>query len=84
MQTPWMAANPAHFNSAQQALSDRMQAYWGSFARSGEPTSDKATPWPMDDGRGPLRLSPTEIVVKADFASEHRCAFWTALERNRI
>lgn len=34
-QTRWALANPARFSGEQQALSDRMQADWGGFARQG-------------------------------------------------
>ena len=79
MQTPWALANPVHFDSAQRALSDRMQAYWGAFARTGDPNGAGAIAWPTDDGAAPLTLSPGGVQPDASFSSRHRCAFWNAL-----
>ena len=79
MQTRWAAADPAKFDAAQQVLSDRMQGYWVSFARTGDPATAGAPPWPMDAGQGPLTLAPAGIAPDPGFAAKHRCAFWAAL-----
>ncbi len=79
LQTPWVAANPAKFDPAQQVLSDRMQAWWGAFARSGEPVVAGAPAWPADHGGGPLQLRPDGVSITSDFAVRHRCAFWNRL-----
>jgi para-nitrobenzyl esterase len=77
-QTPWAVATPS-FDPAQRVLSNRIQTYWGDFARSGDPNGTGVTAWPADDGRGPLRLSPTDPGVAGDFAAIHHCGFWNAL-----
>jgi para-nitrobenzyl esterase len=75
MQTPWVIADPQRFDASQRALSDRMQAAWAGFAKTGQPGGD----WPADHGGGPVRLTPEAGGVAAGFAAEHHCAFWNAL-----
>jgi para-nitrobenzyl esterase len=75
LQTPWFIADPARFDGPQRALSDRMQAAWATFARTGQPGGD----WPLDHGDGPVRLTPEARGLAADFAAAHHCAFWNAL-----
>ena len=75
LQTPWVVADPAKFDPAQQALSDRMQGWWASFARSGDPGGG----WTADRGAGPLGLRPAGVSPAGDFAQRHRCAFWNGL-----
>jgi len=77
-QTPWLAANPAAFDTAERRLSDRMQAWWSAFAANGDPDTPTAPQWPSDRGQGPFTLSPRDTTA-ADFAVAHRCAFWSAL-----
>ncbi len=79
MQTPWVVAPTLRFDPAQQQLSDRMQAWWGAFARSGDPNVASAPGWAPDRGAGPLQLRPDGVSPAGDFAQRHRCAFWNAL-----
>jgi para-nitrobenzyl esterase len=78
-QTRWAAANPAVFDARQRALSDRIQAYWSTFAKTGRPDVGGVDPWPLDTGAGPLVLSPKVTGLRADFAAAHHCAFWNAI-----
>jgi para-nitrobenzyl esterase len=79
MQTRWALQDPARFNAAQRALSDRMQAAWGEFARTGVPQLDGA-PWPsLRSGGAPVELRPDGDRPAGDLASERRCAFWRTL-----
>ena len=78
-QTRWALSDPAQFDAAQTALSDRMQAYWGSFARDGRPVAADGAAWPQDAGGGPFRLTPAGDGVQADFAAAHHCGFWRSL-----
>ncbi len=78
-QTPWEAASRIKFDPAQQALSDHMQAWWGAFARSGDPNVASAPGWARDRGAGPLQLRPDGSTTAGDFARRHRCAFWNRL-----
>ncbi len=75
LQTPWVAADPSAFDPAQRRLSDRMQAAWASFARTGSP----GPAWPADHGAGPLQLRPDGDRLATDFAARHHCDFWKAL-----
>ena len=79
LQTPWVVANPARFDPAQQALSDRMQAWWAAFARTGDPNATGLPAWPRDHGAGPLELRPDGVSLASDYAERHRCAFWRQL-----
>ena len=78
-QTPWIVADPDKFDPAQRALSDRMQAHWAAFARTGDPGSAAAGPWSADHGGVPVQLRPDGDAPAADFAQRHRCVFWNAL-----
>jgi para-nitrobenzyl esterase len=70
--------------AAQRRLSDEMIGYWTRFARSGDPNGGGAPAWARS---GPaaervLSLAPgTGGVRPVDLAREHRCAFWTSLDR---
>ena len=77
-QTKGPLGDPAKFDERQQALADRMQDFWGSFARTGVPATRDGQRWPTFDGRHPLMLSPTKTEAVTDFAERHRCAFWNA------
>ena len=78
-QTPWEVAPKVSFDPAQQALSDRMQVWWATFARTGDPNAAGAPNWAPDRGTGPLQLRPDGVSRATDFAQRHRCAFWNAL-----
>ena len=79
MQTPWEVADPASFDPAQRALSDRMQARWAAFARTGAPEAAGAASWTEDHGGPPLQLRPDGDTPATQFGAEHRCAFWKPL-----
>ncbi len=78
-QTPWLAADPAAFDTSQRRLSNWMQAWWGAFAADGDPETPTGPHWPSDHGQGPVALSPSGAAVAVDFAAAHHCAFWNAL-----
>ncbi|MET0618159.1 MAG: carboxylesterase family protein, partial [Luteibacter sp.] len=68
-QTRWALADPARFSPAQQALADRMQKDWATFARTGrlEGTPDGV---PATLLYGPSRTPVDEGVPPVG------CAFW--------
>ncbi len=78
LQRPWFVADPSRFSPAQQALSDRMQAAWGDFARTGDPNGPGALAWRADHDGPPLQLRP-DGDRPADDLSDRRCAFWHGL-----
>lgn len=75
-QTASQIADPKKFDAAQWRLSNRIQDYWGSFIRTGQPTAAGGPAWPVFDGRRPLLLAPPSTIVAGNFATRHRCAFW--------
>jgi len=66
------------FTAAQFALSDQMMGYWARFAATGDPNGDGAPSWPaFSPARHQIQeLKPTGTAPQADFAAEHKCAFW--------
>lgn len=63
----------------QQRLAGTMQRYWTSFARLGAPRSVGTPLWPRFDATTQRLQSfaPPRPQVKTDFATAHKCAFWT-------
>jgi len=62
---------------AQRQLSGTMVKYWAEFARTGNPNSSEAPPWPpygSSDQFQSLHL-PTP-AASTGFAADHTCAFW--------
>ena len=78
-QTPWVLADPARFDPAQRALSDRMQQRWANFARTGAPQADDGGSWPIERAGARLEMRPEGDRPTSDYAVRHRCAFWNAL-----
>jgi para-nitrobenzyl esterase len=76
------AAFPGTLTAPQQQLAATMQRYWTDFAKRGFPTSFGTPFWPrFNDLAQPMEsLVPPTPQTETDFASEHNCAFWTALE----
>jgi len=70
----------AQFSSAERQLSDRMQAYWGSFAYSGDPNrpTKQATEWPLynDDQRPRIVFDTTAQLKINQKYRQKECAFW--------
>ncbi|MFD8885752.1 carboxylesterase/lipase family protein [Streptomyces erythrochromogenes] len=73
---------------AQRALSDRMVGYWTSFARTGNPNTPDAPPWPLlhpsssPHPRSVQSLTPRPGAIHAvDAYSAHHCSFWDGLPR---
>ncbi|KJY32511.1 carboxylesterase family protein, partial [Streptomyces katrae] len=70
----------------ERALSDRMVAYWTTFARTGSPNGPDAPPWPVLRSAGPrdqpvlsLAAGPGGIRP-TDADSAHHCPFWDTVE----
>ena len=76
------AAFPQALSAQQQQLAASMKGYWTSFARGGFPTSSGAPFWPLFNTvtQKMQSLVPPTPQTETDFAAEHNCAFWTALE----
>lgn len=67
-------------NSAQQKLADQMGAYWGNFARSGDPNGANLPKWPrvQPDGAVALLLDSKGISSTGvdQLRDNHRCSLW--------
>jgi para-nitrobenzyl esterase len=76
------AAFPGTLSAQQQQLAAIMKGYWTDFAKRGFPSSFAAPFWPRfnDLTQKIQSLVPPVPQTETDFASEHNCAFWTALE----
>jgi para-nitrobenzyl esterase len=64
-------------NAGQVHLADTIAHYWTHFARTGNPNSRPAVPWPRygssDEILGLVQPEPAPIF---DFAVDHKCAVW--------
>lgn len=79
-EVPFLYADASSTRTPSQVqLANRMQRYWGTFARTGRP-SDASHEWAalQTGAGGVLRFQPSGDVVipSATMSSEHRCAFW--------
>jgi para-nitrobenzyl esterase len=63
----------------QEKLAATMRRYWTSFAALGAPAGPP--PWPRFDAttQEVLSLVPPRPRVTTDFATAHKCAFWSGL-----
>jgi para-nitrobenzyl esterase len=65
----------------QQELSDKMVAYWTSFAHHGRPVAPRAPRWPaFRDSADVLQLAPGKSGIRTvDTAEASHCAFWASV-----
>lgn len=71
LQRPWILADPARLSAAQRALSDRMQAAWGAFARTGAPIAPGDASWPVYPSI--QRLAPSDARARASVFQPQAC-----------
>ncbi|KAA0021685.1 carboxylesterase/lipase family protein [Antrihabitans cavernicola] len=65
---------------AQHALSDRMIEYWSTFARTGNPNSDRTPNWnPATPDSSTVQRLSSEGAGTVDAAAEHQCQFWSTV-----
>ncbi|GAA2776361.1 carboxylesterase/lipase family protein [Saccharopolyspora taberi] len=71
---------PADLDAEQWRLAEAMNAYWATFARTGDPNRPDLPSWPRFDPADPhtQRLAPGRIGG-TDFPAGHRLAFWEKL-----
>jgi para-nitrobenzyl esterase len=76
------AAFPGTLTAAQQQLAATMKGYWTNFAQGGIPGSFGSPFWPLFNSvtQQMQSLVPPVPQTETDFATTHKCAFWTALE----
>ena len=73
--------DPETRTPAQIELARRMQRYWATFARTGQP-QDGATRWAaVGSSKAVLRFQPAgdAVVDLAALSTEHRCEFWNQI-----
>ena len=70
---------PASLTEDQEALAATMREHWTDFAKTGRPAG--RTEWPAYSAADPRMISyaPPAPGWTAEFAADHRCAFWSAL-----
>jgi para-nitrobenzyl esterase len=76
------AAFPDTLTAQQQQLAATMKGYWTNFAKRGVPGSFGSPFWPLFNTvtQQMQSLVPPVPQTETDFATTHKCAFWTALE----
>jgi para-nitrobenzyl esterase len=76
------AAFPGTLTAQQQQLAATMKGYWTNFAKRGVPGSFGSPFWPLFNTvtQRMQSLVPPVPQTETDFATTHKCAFWTALE----
>lgn len=74
-------------NDGQRALSDKMTGYWTNFARTGDPNTPDAPPWPTFRAASP-HTPPVQSLAPGpggihpvDAHAAHACSFWDRLSR---
>ena len=70
-----------YYTPAQRRLASTMITYWTTFARTGQPSSAAAPPWPATRPGHPeqpaLQLAPGPGGIKPiNAAAEHQCGYW--------
>lgn len=67
-----------NYTTGQQALSNQMVAYWTQFAKTGNPNGTGPN-WPQYTVANDtmMSLEPGTSRTTSDFATRHKCAFWT-------
>ena len=70
-------------NDAQEDLSDQIVATWTNFAWTGNPNGLGNYPWPRYTVKNKQvlseRLNGLTTETDAQFAAQHKCAFWDPL-----
>ena len=74
---------PGDLNTSQKQLSDAMVTHWSNFVRLGNPNT-VPTVWqryqpPLLDRVQLLTPPQPQAYTGTTFATDHKCAFWTAL-----
>lgn len=66
------------YTADQEALKTQMVSYWTQFAKTGSPNGSGPA-WPQYTAAGDsyMSLNPGTSAVTADFATRHKCVFWT-------
>jgi para-nitrobenzyl esterase len=71
---------PAPLSNEEEQLASAMVSYWTQFARAGDPNAPSTPNWPSYDVGTELvqSLQPPTPISDSGFATEHKCAFWSA------
>ncbi|THF87230.1 carboxylesterase family protein [Deinococcus sp. KSM4-11] len=82
-QTPLAGvADSGAFSPAQRALSDAFSGAWANFVKTGTPNASGATTWQVfDPAHANVQVfTPTSVRESTNFTTDHKCAFWLALD----
>lgn len=77
-----MAFPVTPLNADKQQLAGNMVDYWTEFAETGNPNQHGTPFWPQfnvaaDDVQSLVRSTP---ATESTFFTDHKCAFWDAVE----
>jgi para-nitrobenzyl esterase len=73
-------AFPAAFTKGQLSLAALMKQDWTNFAKSGHPAGPGLWPRYSAANQKVLSLLPPKPELETDYAAEHQCSFWAAVE----
>lgn len=83
-QTDFDLAKPTQLSESQKALSDQIQRYWASFARTGTPNSGDDFNWHQAsvDNFTYIDLNPQQLINRqaGEFSRAHHCDLWSRIQ----
>jgi para-nitrobenzyl esterase len=78
VEMPYVFGTLVSPGEVDMALSERMQAYWGRFALTGDPNGDGAVEWPqLDEATKPVLTFDADDMLEPGFRRDE-CDFWTS------
>lgn len=78
-----LGANPAQFSPGQRRLADAFSEAWANFAKTGNPNGPNQDRWRVFEAtrQNVQTFTPGGISESTSFAEEHRCTFWSQLQK---
>ncbi|WP_295818843.1 carboxylesterase/lipase family protein [uncultured Deinococcus sp.] len=75
-------ADSGAFTPAQRSLSDAFSAAWAAFVKTGKPGVSGQAAWQLfDPAHANVQVfTPVSVRESTTFATDHKCAFWLALD----
>jgi para-nitrobenzyl esterase len=77
---PGNGSQAAPLTPAEQALARSMVRYWTNFAKRGDPNGLGVPSWtPIGSGQTAIQSLAERPKPTFDFATDHKCGFWTPI-----